>query len=765
MTIDYSSLPNPFDFANPINDPKIFAGRQKILDDIEYYLDHAKKAQRPINLAIIGERASGKTSLLNMIHLGLEKRDICSVRVDLDESDAEFQLMFFYKLFDSILTTICNLNFFGGIHSKTYDTYRNMIDTLDIPDDKSFCLFQFPLQYVRALRNNNLSAPLSDTNFKNDLILLQNSINKPIAILIDECDILSKSRVHLEKIRNLFMNISGYMLVFTGSQALFPLMNDIFSPIIRQFKKINVVPFIDEKETKDCIFLPLKKIGIESPNDEINFETLRDISEIHDLSGGRPYEIQLICHFLFKRLQLGQNSKMELSVEVLDDVLNELQSTQDVYSRPIPSKIRSFEKEDLSLLSRLCTNIGHVSVDQIWFDQYLFSGDKRWEKHNLETALSNFIEMGLLSVDQNKKIKFLGDDFDKIYCKYYSRKQRVQFNISEIPFDIRLRLRIDSLIRNNIKGFKNVGIFQNDESMDSDIDNCIQLITSGHYEENLRKLPFYLIEAIYEMNCNYNDDSQFPLINLLLDTPWEKGISIWYKKDDINCSTDNCSEQFEESFLLYKERTRELGGKLDIIVYKIPTISKNDLANQVALAINKIEKSKFVNFHMEKVINFYTELHDIDLAVENAGLAIFFADEITIDLANNLGYLFMSISNFEKAEELFLIGINERIVPKDMMQLDEIDRNTFINNLIPLIYYNLGILYLMKEDPTNSLKYINNCLQTLNNLDQNEHGCFCLFIPKLDGNTFQFEEHFNVDLLDFSKSTKVILDTYFSNNI
>ena len=81
--MDYSQFPNPYDFANPVNDPNLFAGRKAILDEIRYYLDHAKAASRAINLAIIGGRASGKTSILNMIQNEAQHRKFCVVRVEL----------------------------------------------------------------------------------------------------------------------------------------------------------------------------------------------------------------------------------------------------------------------------------------------------------------------------------------------------------------------------------------------------------------------------------------------------------------------------------------------------------------------------------------------------------------------------------------------------------------------------------------------------------------------------------------------------------
>jgi len=59
---------NPYDFGKPVRDPRLFAGRQKELEEIDYYLELSKSAQ-PVfhHLALIGHRAAGKTSVLNMI--------------------------------------------------------------------------------------------------------------------------------------------------------------------------------------------------------------------------------------------------------------------------------------------------------------------------------------------------------------------------------------------------------------------------------------------------------------------------------------------------------------------------------------------------------------------------------------------------------------------------------------------------------------------------------------------------------------------------
>jgi hypothetical protein len=48
LTLGLSTLPNPYDFANPVRDPALFAGRQEELSEIDYYLDQAHLASQPI---------------------------------------------------------------------------------------------------------------------------------------------------------------------------------------------------------------------------------------------------------------------------------------------------------------------------------------------------------------------------------------------------------------------------------------------------------------------------------------------------------------------------------------------------------------------------------------------------------------------------------------------------------------------------------------------------------------------------------------------
>ena len=219
------------------------------------------------------------------------------------------------------------------------------------------------------------------------------------------------------------MNITGYMLVMTGTLDLFPLMNEVFSPVGRQFKKINVGEFKEVDDTRNCIKKPLENLGI-VPEELFDFETYRDVHDIHNLSGGRPYEIQLICHVLFRRVETKRAEKMKLDFSVLDEVRRELETLQNIANRPLLHKIRNFSREQLAALILLCSCNGNATFDQVWGIEYIFHGESSWKKDRLKETIQLFSSEGLLKIDEDL-ISFAGDDFDRIYTKYFAREQGI----------------------------------------------------------------------------------------------------------------------------------------------------------------------------------------------------------------------------------------------------------------------------------------------------------------------------------------------------
>lgn len=220
---------NPYDFANPVTNMDVFSGRDAEKEEALYYLKEAFSAPRPINLAVLGDRASGKTSFLNFIQQSSDTLGFICVRIDLDEADSEGAFGFFFKIFDGIVTAVCASDAYGGLSGKTYDTYLDIVNTFVVPEDKIFCPFLFPIRYAKAMSvGHGSTAQVPDNSLKLDLQNIARTLSKPILVIFDECDVLYKSRVLLEKMRNIFMNIPGYMLGFVGQTHYFHLLTMFF---------------------------------------------------------------------------------------------------------------------------------------------------------------------------------------------------------------------------------------------------------------------------------------------------------------------------------------------------------------------------------------------------------------------------------------------------------------------------------------------------------------------------------------------------------
>jgi hypothetical protein len=638
---------NPYDFANPVDDDALFAGRSQELTDIRYYLRLAARAPRPINLVLTGPRSAGKTSLLNKIAHEATARQFCVARVDLNEGDAS-PLSLFYKIYDAVLVAAVSDGAFAGFTGNVYRNYRRQIDG---PPDQALepTELLFPGHFASASSGGrNLSEP----TLKADLGHISIELGKPCVLLFDECDVLGQSRIELEMLRNVFMNTPGYMLVFAGTPNLFPVMEEVFSPIVRQFKKIPVERFTRLEETKACIEKPLRRLGVE-PDEILRGGPVLHF-EVHTLSAGRPYEIQLLCHFMFKRIEYGRARNMAITLDVLDDVRRELETQEGETDRPLISALRRLDRDELNLL-RVLTE-ANATLNDLWFRSQLFDGTPV-EISVLEDALTKFVDLGLLVVDETSgKVSFAGDQFDEVYTRYFAAGNDVTMFIASYDIETALDFALAQVLR-GVPSAESLHFSRGSRSVDetAKLTEAINAFSAHLYEGS--SLPDTVTE-VYQAITRSRDSGLLELAELRLEVG-EVTTRRWVTLIDP-------SEYTAESRLVdLATRAESVGGAFFSNIFSLPVPDREILVRRCIELGSPTQLKTFAEDH----VTLGTELHN---AAEYSDALEEFVTALAYDSGthqvNGCAHVSLLLGEWEMAESFAILT---RELTHDLIADDE----------------------------------------------------------------------------------------------
>lgn len=121
-----------------------------------------------------------------------------------------------------------------------------------------------------------------------------------IALLIDEADCFGRNVPLLQMFRNIFQVVEHCSLLLAGTEAVFPALSEVFSPIPRQFHRIDVKPFASWSDTLELVQRRLSKdiAKVIGPKRST-------IRELHELCGRAPDEVQLYCHHMYRSVEDG----------------------------------------------------------------------------------------------------------------------------------------------------------------------------------------------------------------------------------------------------------------------------------------------------------------------------------------------------------------------------------------------------------------------------------------------------------------------------
>jgi tetratricopeptide (TPR) repeat protein len=684
--VSYSGIPNPYDFANPVTDERFFFGRDAQLSDVTYYLEQAKQTRRPIHLAFIGERAAGKTSFLNVAAIEAKRRGLNTVRIDLDEADAASPLNFFRKFYNSIVLSAFDFGAFGGRAGRSFEAYLDLISTYETSQPPEFQPFLFASIVARALASGRSDFAIPDDIMKRDMSLIYQNVKETTVILIDECNVLKENRIILEKLRNLLMNTQGFMLILAGTQDLFPAIDDIFSPIMRQFKKIEIGPFTNYSHAESCVQSPLRLSGL-SRREIQTIVPQSVVREIFVLSGGKPYEILLICHFLFKRVQQGLAKRFSLDLRNIEDMQREIAVGQNVSERKTLQACKRQRRNTLHALSLLTAFDEPLRFEDCYNLEYVFHGTARFTRETLDEELRTLIQAEIAEIIDGR-IQMLGDMFDRLYIKYLARQKGVIASFAERPLSHVISMKISAILE-GFSSIREFDYYKVSEEIDDLEDVCY--LVEGRADEKESDFNPITEGLVYHALTSGAAGKEIIVGSIHVRTR-EVAIQkffIWQDIDEIAKYKKMESRLFEVGL-----RSQSVGWDWSLDTRHVSVKPLDDLVDAVTKVGDEQFKKRVADSIMRQLIpHIHIDERDTSKAVHFASIAHSVCGTRMVSGANNVGYLYMSQKNYDEARLWF----------EAALQWKEDDE-------LCLLVYNYAILEAMVKDYPRAISYLNRCL-------------------------------------------------------
>jgi prenyltransferase beta subunit len=286
---------NPYIFGFPIHNPKMFFGRESIIQRIRDDLHIATNAKR--DLALIGERRIGKTSLLLNLPFYLKQDGHIVIYLNLELMQTNEQFFFsFIKLLGKEIFAKSKHKLSGLFLRAFHQLDRKLFRKLDIELQTPFLTV-----FTNTKPRDLYAAFLSDVD---SLMKRQSKYKRDgkVVFMLDEIAHLNEPKLY-SLLRGIAQKYSDLVFIIAGTDKAWGMINNATSPFYNIF---NPIPLgeLDLDAAKKLICEPVKN--------QVSY-TQDAISAILKASKLSPYDIQGICYHCLRLLepssrQIDQNT-------------------------------------------------------------------------------------------------------------------------------------------------------------------------------------------------------------------------------------------------------------------------------------------------------------------------------------------------------------------------------------------------------------------------------------------------------------------------
>jgi hypothetical protein len=412
---------NPYDYVADVKDPRLFAGRHAERASIgeELLRLKADPPTFPI-IALVGQRRVGKTSLLHRVTEFARDERLLACQVDLIAAVAEDAWEFWHDTLQAVLTAAYRV---GAVHAAgATQPFGFHLPTGSPPT--SGCPIP-ELVFARLYRDR---PPLGGSPLPpaaalvNDLRSLMGPVQRAgylgAVLIYDEAHFLTPASDIAQQLRHIARAVEGFALVFAGEPTLNQMFTDPAAPFYLQAKVIPTENFMSKQDIAECALLPL----LEAERPLLDPMTVEHLGR---LSRGKPNQIRLICHSIYRRYERENQSDLAITIEAIDNVLDDIQAS---YGAEYGLKdridvIRRLGSVDLEALY-LATRYPEWRLEDVVALDEAFRG-QQWSPKaalrrtdHLQRKHKVFVAMGLVE-DRDDRYALAGDEFFRLYLRFW----------------------------------------------------------------------------------------------------------------------------------------------------------------------------------------------------------------------------------------------------------------------------------------------------------------------------------------------------------